>query len=179
MANDVEDPLFLPAFANDENKALSAEIKRLQEHLGTTGSSLLDNTDTISVLHEHLGRIQRDVKLASQKLLDLSQGFDKNEHSHQLDLRNLVSLRLSDLTITTRLPFGPTCPRPRPQSFQTMSILRFYNRSPSWGSCPLQKWMDFWWIARLLFDTKIIESLLLHMHLMEGNQDWKSRCDCQ
>lgn len=92
MANDVEDPLFLPAFANDENKAVSAEIRRLQEHLGTADSSLLDNTDTISVLHEHLGRIQRDVNLASQRLIDLSQRFDKNEHGHQMDLRNLVSI---------------------------------------------------------------------------------------
>ncbi len=84
--------MFLPAFSNQANRALAAEIDRLQKHLGTADNNLLDNTDTIKVLHEHLGRIQRDVQLASQKLTNLSQGFCKDEHNHQMDLRHLASL---------------------------------------------------------------------------------------
>ena len=90
MIKNVEDSVFLPDFANDINRRLADDIMGLQGHLGRANSSLLDNTDTIGVLNEHLGKNKRDVRLASEKLISLSQGFCKNEHKHQMDLRHLV-----------------------------------------------------------------------------------------
>ena len=93
MANDVAGPRFLPEFANTDNRKLAADVERLQEHLELANYSLLDNTDTIVVLHEHLRRIQRDVQLASQKLVNLSRDFCTDEHKHQMELRHLVRMK--------------------------------------------------------------------------------------
>lgn len=82
--------LSLPEFANERNQQLAAEIAGHRESLIATERSLLDNTDTIGLLVEHLGRTKRDVEMASRKLMAQSQAFSKKEHEHQMDLRHLV-----------------------------------------------------------------------------------------
>ena len=85
------DGIFLPAFASEENKGLAGALVVLRKDVGSAHDQLLDNTDTINVLQEHLKNIRRDVQLASHKLVGLSQAFCKDEHSHQMDLRHLVN----------------------------------------------------------------------------------------
>lgn len=88
---------FLPKFASDANRRLDAHISQLKRQLRGLESSLLDHTDTISVLKEHVGRAQKDVIIASLKLAENSKAFAQEEHLYQLDTRTLVKIHsLSD-----------------------------------------------------------------------------------
>ena len=82
----------LPAFANAGNRALGSEIQSLYNQLQGTDEELLDNTDTTSVLLEHLGKAKRDVRLASERLGDSSNKFSTDQHVYQLSLRQLVGI---------------------------------------------------------------------------------------
>ena len=84
------DDTSLPAFANAGNRALDTETRSLHKQLQVADEELLDNTDTVSVLLEHLGKAKRDVRLASARLADSSNRFSTDEHLYQLSLRQLV-----------------------------------------------------------------------------------------
>ena len=86
------DDTSLPVFANAGNRALGSEIRSLHKQLQVTDEELLDNTDTITVLLEHLGKAKRDVRLASERLADSSNKFCTDEHLYQLSLRQLVGI---------------------------------------------------------------------------------------
>ena len=81
---------YLPPFSNEENRALDNIFKELQVKLTAKSKDLLDYTDTISALNEHVSRAQREVSLATEKLVARSKQFSTDEHLYQLSLRNTV-----------------------------------------------------------------------------------------
>lgn len=81
---------FLPRFASSSNRALDSEVTLLKAEIQAVEKELLDHTDTITVLKEHVGKAQKEVVLASFKLAENSRDFETEEHLHQLDARTLV-----------------------------------------------------------------------------------------
>lgn len=86
------EPSFIPTFANNKSVQLGTEVKALRKELKDAEAELLDNTETICVLKQHVNKELKEVDLASKALAEKSKQFSVEEHLHQLSLRALVRI---------------------------------------------------------------------------------------
>ena len=59
----------LPAFANDVNKQLHAQVREREKVLAQTEAELEDTKERIGVMEEHLGSVKTE-QLHTQRLVD-------------------------------------------------------------------------------------------------------------
>ena len=83
---DVEPEEFddLPAFANDENKQLHAQVREREKALATIDAELEDTKERISVMEGHLGSVKTE-QLHTQRLVDAKvKEIETEDHLKQL-----------------------------------------------------------------------------------------------
>ena len=57
----VDEPDFLPPFANEENRKLDTEIKKTEKDLEEFSESLEENVERINAMTEHLKNVEQEV----------------------------------------------------------------------------------------------------------------------
>eukprot|EP00658_Telonema_sp_P-2_P000396 TRINITY_DN10147_c0_g1_i3.p1 TRINITY_DN10147_c0_g1~~TRINITY_DN10147_c0_g1_i3.p1 ORF type:complete len:213 (+),score=93.79 TRINITY_DN10147_c0_g1_i3:255-893(+) len=83
----------LPDFANEENKALSAEVKSLEVELEAAEGETGENGDRLKILVEHLKNVKNEHGHTSQLLEHKEKEIETEIHLRQLAEREIGRLR--------------------------------------------------------------------------------------
>jgi len=83
----------LPAFANEENKALAAEVKNLEQELETATGDFSENNDRQKILLDHLKNVKNEHGHTAQLLEHKEKEIETEIHLRQLAEREIGRLR--------------------------------------------------------------------------------------
>ena len=85
-------PAFLPSFANAENRLLDEQVRAMQQQLQEASFELLDNTDRVEVMAEHLTKVQHEMAHSQLRLASRNEEVASERHLQQLLNRVQVPL---------------------------------------------------------------------------------------
>lgn len=80
---------FLPPFANAENKALDAQVQRLEKQLQQVDAALEEHGGRVGVMHEHLKNVQQELTYTESRVEAENKEIETENHLKQLAEREL------------------------------------------------------------------------------------------
>ena len=83
---------FLPSFASLENRLLDEQVRAAQQQLQDASFELMDTTDRVEVMAEHLVKVQHEMVHSQLRLSSRKEELASEKHLQQLLKRERVCL---------------------------------------------------------------------------------------
>ncbi|MEW5311178.1 MAG: hypothetical protein WDW38_002914 [Sanguina aurantia] len=136
-----ESSSFLPPFANVENKQLDANVRELEKQLEVAESALMENSDRIKIMDEHLTNVQQELKYTQTRVESRGKEVETEAHLKALAEREMGRLRRDmEKLASERADLGEKVTSLQNQIYKGSEKMDQFKLLMNWNQEELEQW---------------------------------------